>query len=72
MRDTQASSAAGAALLSLVGAAVQDVTAQIGLDCSPVSVIGAGAGNACSAHPVCCENNNVGGAISVGCVPVSL
>ncbi|KAI0823839.1 fungal hydrophobin [Trametes gibbosa] len=66
-----ANSAAGAALLSALGVALQDVSAQIGLDCSPLSVVGVGAA-ACGAHPVCCENNDVGGLVSVGCVPVEL
>ena len=35
------------------------VTGQLGLGCSPLSVVGAGGGNACSAQPVCCQNNNV-------------
>ncbi|RDX54517.1 fungal hydrophobin [Lentinus brumalis] len=67
-----ANSAAGSALLSVLGIVVEDVTAQIGLKCSPISVIGAGAGNACSANAVCCQNNNVGGLISIGCLPVEL
>ncbi|OSD08035.1 fungal hydrophobin [Trametes coccinea BRFM310] len=64
-------SAAGSAILSLLGLVVQDVGAAIGLGCSPISVIGAGQ-SSCSASPVCCENNNVGGLISIGCVPVEL
>ncbi|KAI0761470.1 fungal hydrophobin-domain-containing protein [Trametes elegans] len=68
----RADSATGNALLSLLGVVLDDVTAQIGLDCSPLSVVGVGAGNACDAHPVCCQNNNVGGLISVGCIPVQL
>ncbi|KAI0806679.1 hydrophobin [Fomes fomentarius] len=67
-----ANSAAGQALLGLVGATVQDVTAKIGLGCSPISAIGVGSGNACQAQPVCCQNNNVGGLISIGCAPISL
>ncbi|KAH9857450.1 fungal hydrophobin [Lenzites betulinus] len=65
------SSAAGAAILSLLGVVVQDVTAQIGLGCSPISAVGLGQ-SSCSASPVCCENNNVGGLVSIGCVPIEL
>ncbi|KAI0713753.1 fungal hydrophobin-domain-containing protein [Earliella scabrosa] len=68
----EADSAAGSAILSLIGIAVQDVTAKVGLGCSPISVIGAGTGSACSAQPVCCQNNSVGGLISIGCVPIML
>ncbi|KAI9063622.1 fungal hydrophobin [Trametes sanguinea] len=64
-------SAAGSAILSLLGLVIQDVGATIGLGCSPISAIGVGQ-SSCSANPVCCENNNVGGLISVGCVPVEL
>lgn len=54
----QSSSAAGSALLSLLGVALGDITGQIGLQCSPLSVVGVGS-EACGAHPVCCQNNNV-------------
>ncbi|KAI0806667.1 fungal hydrophobin-domain-containing protein [Fomes fomentarius] len=67
-----AHSAAGSTILALLGVVVQDVTAKVGLGCSPVSVVGVGSGNACSATPVCCQNNNVGGLISVGCIPIIL
>ena len=53
-----AGSAAGAGILALIGVVVQDVTAKIGLDCSPISAVGVGSGNACQASPVCCQNNN--------------
>ncbi|KAI8970904.1 hydrophobin 1 [Trametes punicea] len=67
-----ADSAAGSLLLGLLGIVLEDVTALIGLDCSPITVIGVGTGNSCSANAVCCENNNVGGLISIGCVPIEL
>ncbi|KAI0659431.1 fungal hydrophobin [Cubamyces menziesii] len=51
--------------------AVGDVTGLVGLGCSPINVIGIGQG-LCSANAVCCQNNNVGGLISIGCVPVVL
>ncbi|KAI0635197.1 fungal hydrophobin [Trametes polyzona] len=66
-----ADSAAVSGILSLLGVIVEDVTAKVGLQCTPVSVIGAGQ-SSCSAKPVCCQNNNVGGLISIGCVPVEL
>ncbi|GJE88254.1 hydrophobin family protein [Phanerochaete sordida] len=66
-----ANSAAGTALLGLLGIAVQDVTGLIALDCSPISVIGVGSGSACSGTTVSCTNNEAGG-IGIGCVPVSL
>ncbi|KAH9857643.1 fungal hydrophobin-domain-containing protein [Lenzites betulinus] len=64
-------SAAGSALLGVLGIVAQDVTGDIGLECSPIPVVGAGS-SSCSASPVCCENNNVGGTVSIGCVPVEL
>ncbi|KAI0644921.1 hydrophobin 2 [Trametes meyenii] len=67
-----ANDASVAAILGLLGVVVQDVTALVGLDCSPINVVGVGSGNACSANAVCCENNNVGGLISIGCLPVTL
>nr|QTF98737.1 hydrophobin HGFII [Grifola frondosa] len=67
-----AGSAAGSALLGLLGVVVQSVDVVLGLNCSPISVIGVGSGSACDASPVCCENNSVGGIISIGCVPIQL
>ena len=58
----QSNSVSGSTLLSALaglGVNVQDITGQIGLQCSPLSVVGVGAGNGCSASPVCCQNNNV-------------
>ncbi|KAI1790109.1 fungal hydrophobin [Ganoderma leucocontextum] len=67
-----ANSTAGSALLAALGINVQDVTGQIGLQCNPVTVIGGQITSQCSQQPVCCQNNNVGGAVSVGCIPVQL
>ncbi|KAF9552094.1 fungal hydrophobin [Agrocybe pediades] len=58
-------------LLGLLGVVVQDVTALIGVTCSPISVIGIG-GNSCTAQPVCCTNNSFGGLVALGCTPVDL
>ncbi|KAF9004616.1 fungal hydrophobin-domain-containing protein [Cyathus striatus] len=59
-------------LLGLLGVAVQGITAQVGLDCSPISVIGIASGASCTAQPVCCENNNFSGLVALGCNPVNL
>ncbi|OJT01979.1 Fruiting body protein SC3 [Trametes pubescens] len=69
---TTAGSKSASALLGLLGIVVQDVTAIVGLDCTPITVVGVGAGSSCSANAVCCEDNSVGGLISIGCVPVIL
>ncbi|THU91475.1 fungal hydrophobin [Dendrothele bispora CBS 962.96] len=66
-----ADSPAVAGLLGLLGIVVQDVTALVGVNCSPISVIGVG-GNSCSASPVCCENNSFNGLVAIGCVPINI
>ncbi|KAI0641396.1 hydrophobin [Trametes meyenii] len=67
-----ASDSAVTSLLGLLGVVVEDLTVAVGIQCSPLSVIGVGSGNACSATPVCCENNSVGGLINIGCIPIIL
>ncbi|KDQ62712.1 hypothetical protein JAAARDRAFT_122449 [Jaapia argillacea MUCL 33604] len=67
-----ASSPAAASLIKSLGIVLQDVTAEVGLTCSPITVVGVGSGSACSASPVCCTDNSWGGLISIGCVPVTL
>ncbi|KDQ55625.1 hypothetical protein JAAARDRAFT_133553 [Jaapia argillacea MUCL 33604] len=66
-----ANSPAAANVISSLGIVVQDVTALVGLTCSPITVIGVG-GSSCSAKPVCCQDNSYGGVISIGCVVVEL
>ncbi|KAH8822407.1 hypothetical protein DL96DRAFT_1714726 [Flagelloscypha sp. PMI_526] len=43
----------------------------VGLDCSPINVIGNG-GNSCSSQPVCCSNNKFNGVIVIGCTPITI
>ncbi|KAF7789954.1 hypothetical protein EIP86_000902 [Pleurotus ostreatoroseus] len=68
----KASDPSAAKILASIGVVVQDVNALVGLTCSPITAIGVGSGNSCSANAVCCENNSLGGLISIGCAPVSL
>ncbi|KAF5348076.1 hypothetical protein D9758_010047 [Tetrapyrgos nigripes] len=58
-------------LLGLLGVVLGSVDAQVGVTCSPISVIGVG-GNSCTAQPVCCENNTFNGIVALGCSPVNL
>ncbi|KAI0081527.1 fungal hydrophobin [Panus rudis PR-1116 ss-1] len=66
-----ANSPAAAKLLHSVGVPVESVTGLVGGSCTPVTVIGVAGGN-CKENAVCCTNNNYGGAVALGCVPVSL
>ncbi|KAH9850872.1 fungal hydrophobin, partial [Lenzites betulinus] len=59
-------------ILAAIGVVLNDINIPVGLGCDPISVIGVGSGNACSANTVCCENNAVGGLLSIGCLPVEL
>ncbi|KAJ4466321.1 hydrophobin 2 [Lentinula aciculospora] len=65
-----ASSSPIAILLGLLGIVLQDVNVNVGLTCSPITVIGTS--SSCSAQAVCCEDNSHGGLISIGCLPVTL
>ncbi|KJA29740.1 hypothetical protein HYPSUDRAFT_31726 [Hypholoma sublateritium FD-334 SS-4] len=67
----QADSEAASAILALLGVVVQDVTALVGITCSPITVIGV-SGTSCSEQPVCCTDNTFNGVIALGCTPVNL
>ena len=57
-KDMQAKSASATSILDSIGVVVQDVNALVGLDCSPITVVGVGSGSSCDAQAVCCENNS--------------
>ncbi|KIJ98707.1 hypothetical protein K443DRAFT_103500 [Laccaria amethystina LaAM-08-1] len=59
-------------LLGLLGIVVNPITALVGSDCSPINIVGIGEGGMCTAQPVCCQNNNFSGVVSIGCTPVTL
>ncbi|RDX49772.1 fungal hydrophobin [Lentinus brumalis] len=64
-----ASDPAIAKQLGLLGIVVQDVNALIGVNCSPITVIGS---SSCSTTTVTCTDNSHGGLVALGCVPVTL
>ncbi|KAF8875138.1 fungal hydrophobin-domain-containing protein [Infundibulicybe gibba] len=72
--STQESSSTDATLtsiLGLLGVVVSTLTGQVGVTCSPVTLIGL-AGNSCSAQPVCCSNNSFHGVVALGCTPINI
>ncbi|RPD65521.1 fungal hydrophobin [Lentinus tigrinus ALCF2SS1-7] len=62
----------GKVMLGLLGIILKDLDVFLGLNCDPITGVGVGSGNACTAVTVCCENNAVGSLISIGCIPVFL
>ncbi|KAG2121251.1 hydrophobin [Suillus clintonianus] len=49
-----------------------EVVGQVGLDCSPVTVIGTGSGAMCNQQPMCCSGNKMNGLVNIGCTPINL
>ncbi|PBK59390.1 vegetative mycelium hydrophobin 1, partial [Armillaria solidipes] len=60
-----------ATLLGTLGVVVGDLTANVGVTCSPISVIGVG-GTSCSSQTVCCDDNHYNGLVSLGCTPLNV
>nr|BAB84546.1 hydrophobin-263 [Pholiota nameko] len=65
------SSSLVAILLGLLGVAAGGLTGQVGVTCSPITVIGV-SGTSCSEQPVCCTGNTFNGVIATGCTPVNV
>ncbi|KAK0434414.1 hydrophobin [Armillaria borealis] len=58
-------------LLGLLGVVVGQLTGNVGVSCSPITVIGVG-GTQCNNQVVCCNNNNFNGLVSLGCTPINV
>ncbi|KAG1811873.1 hydrophobin-3 precursor [Suillus subaureus] len=48
------------------------ILGHVGLSCTPISVVGTGAGATCSQEPLCCSNNQYSGLINIGCTPINI
>ncbi|PBK84066.1 fungal hydrophobin [Armillaria gallica] len=58
-------------LLGLLGVVAGQLTGNVGVSCSPITVIGLGS-NQCSDQVVCCDGNNFNGLVSLGCTPLNV
>ncbi|KAI1781576.1 fungal hydrophobin [Ganoderma leucocontextum] len=56
-------------ILGLLELVVEGLNVLVGLTCSALTGV---ANGSCEANVVCCQNNNVGGLISIGCIPIIL
>ncbi|KAF9254713.1 fungal hydrophobin [Marasmius fiardii PR-910] len=59
------------ALLGLLGVVLGDITGLVGLNCSPITVIGGGNGG-CNTNTVNCQGTAAGGLINIGCIPIQI
>ncbi|EKM54143.1 uncharacterized protein PHACADRAFT_97873 [Phanerochaete carnosa HHB-10118-sp] len=67
---TSTSDPATSVLLGLLGIVVQGIGATVGLDCSPINVVGV-SGGTCDQQAVCCQDNS-NSLVSIGCLPIQL
>ncbi|KAK0447421.1 fungal hydrophobin [Desarmillaria tabescens] len=58
-------------LLGLLGVVLSDVTALVGISCTPITIVGVGS-TGCNQQTVCCQNNTFNGIIAIGCVPINI
>ncbi|KAG2140577.1 hydrophobin, partial [Suillus clintonianus] len=50
-----------------------DVLGDVGIDCTPITIIGLFASGAnCFQQPVCCSNETYDGVINIGCTPINI
>ncbi|SJL18340.1 uncharacterized protein ARMOST_21926 [Armillaria ostoyae] len=56
-------------LLGLLGVVAGQLTGNVGVSCTPITVIGLGS-TQCSNQVVCCDGNNFNGLVSLGCTPL--
>ncbi|KAK0194963.1 hydrophobin-251 [Armillaria mellea] len=57
--------------LGVLNIPIGTVTANVGLTCDPITVVGLGT-TQCDYQPACCDNNNYNGVVALGCTPVNV
>ncbi|KAF9562989.1 fungal hydrophobin [Agrocybe pediades] len=67
----QSSTTAISQLAGLLGITLSALPVLVGVNCSPLNILGVG-GNSCSAQPVCCSQNNFNGLLAIGCNPINI
>ncbi|EIW74588.1 hydrophobin [Coniophora puteana RWD-64-598 SS2] len=55
-----------------LGDLLNGIAGQVGVQCNPITGIGAGQGATCTQEPLCCDHDNYNGLISLGCNPVNV
>ncbi|RDX56954.1 fungal hydrophobin [Lentinus brumalis] len=58
--------------LGLLGVVLSGLDVLVGVDCSPITVIGVGSGGCSGGTTVTCTDNSHGGLVEIGCVPITL
>ncbi|KAK0442718.1 hydrophobin 2 [Desarmillaria tabescens] len=58
-------------LLGLLGVVIGDLTGDVGVTCTPITVLGVG-GTECNNQVVCCDDSNFNGLVALGCTPFNI
>ncbi|KIJ16302.1 fungal hydrophobin [Paxillus involutus ATCC 200175] len=67
----QSTSMSAAILGGLLGIVFTPIQGLVGLSCTPITLVRAGAGTVCTQQPVCCTGNTYSGSINIGCSPIN-
>ncbi|RDW56674.1 hypothetical protein BP6252_14060 [Coleophoma cylindrospora] len=59
------------AITAILGVLLPSTDINVGLSCSPITVVGTGSSD-CAGQPACCGNDNFNGLMSIGCIPIQL
>ncbi|KAK0442719.1 hydrophobin [Desarmillaria tabescens] len=58
-------------LLGLLGVVIGDITGDVGVTCTPITVLGVG-GTGCNNQVVCCDDSSFNGLVALGCNPINI
>ncbi|EGO03590.1 hypothetical protein SERLA73DRAFT_129965 [Serpula lacrymans var. lacrymans S7.3] len=68
---TTASNSQAAGLIQQLGLSGVGANVPVGINCNPITGIGAGSGSSCNANPACCDNTYTNG-LGVQCNPINV